>query len=97
MQPGFAKLDGPGFSALVPASATNTSPVSGSTVIECALVVAGRATVCKMLPFSSTTSKNRVVIADRQMFAFAVAIGRKADMPFCTDPTRESREWKWRE
>jgi hypothetical protein len=39
MQPGFATLAGQGFNALVPASGTKTSPVNGSTVIECALVV----------------------------------------------------------
>ena len=46
--------------ATEPASATKTSPLNGSTVIECALVVVGGLTVCRMLPFGSTTSKNRV-------------------------------------
>jgi hypothetical protein len=62
MQPGFAKLAGQGFSALVPASGTKTSPLNGSTVIECALVVAGSMTVCRTVPSSLTTSKNRVLL-----------------------------------
>ena len=53
MQPGFAKLAGQGFSASVPASATKTLPLNGSTVIECALVVVGRLTVWAMMPSSS--------------------------------------------
>src|SRR5262249_13697606 len=45
----------------VPAAiGTQTSPLKGFTVIECALVVVGTVTVCKTLPLSSTTSKNRV-------------------------------------
>src|SRR5205823_4221957 len=61
MQP---KLAGHGFSALVPASGTKTSPLNGSTVIECALVVEGSCTVWIMLPPSGssvTTSKNRLL------------------------------------
>jgi hypothetical protein len=53
MQSGFAKLAGQGFTPMgpaVPASATKTSPLNGSTVIECALVVAGRLTVWVMVP-----------------------------------------------
>src|SRR5215470_12958393 len=68
LHPGFAKIAGQGFTPLgpaVPASATNTSPLNGSTVIECALVVVGRLTVWLIMlaaPASVTMSKNRVVL-----------------------------------
>src|SRR5580700_5617728 len=53
MQPAGQKVLAP--AALVPASATKTSPLNGSTVIECALEVVGTLTVFTTLPFASTT------------------------------------------
>ena len=47
---------------VVPASGTKTLPFNGSTVIECALEVAGRSTRWITAPLSLTMSKNLPVV-----------------------------------
>jgi hypothetical protein len=59
------KLAGQELSARVPASGTKTSPLNGSTVIECALEVGGSITVWVTVPpwgSSVITAKNRVLL-----------------------------------